>query len=147
MDLWIRGSALAMLRIVRQSVVLPASPKALYAMYLNPKAHGAITGGKVKIGVRPGAKFKAFGGALTGKMLCAIPGRLIVQAWRSTAFDKRDHDSTLILRFLPAGRSRGKTRGRIDLVHVNVPSHDYRGVSEGWKNYYWKPWRKYLARR
>ncbi len=132
-----------MLRVVKQTIVLRASPKALYAMYLSPKAHGAITGGKIEISARTGSKFKAFGGALTGRMLCTVPGRLIVQAWRSTAFHKRDHDSTLILRFLPAGRNRG----RIDLVHVNVPSHDYRGVNQGWKNYYWKPWRKYLARR
>ena len=132
-----------MLRIVKQSVVLPASPKALYAMYLSRRAHGAITGGKIEIGARPGAKFKAFGGALTGGMLCTVPGRLIVQAWRSSAFHKRDHDSTLILRFLPAGRNRG----RIELVHVNVPRHDFRGVDQGWKNYYWKPWRKYLSKR
>jgi activator of HSP90 ATPase len=132
-----------MLRIVKQSVVLPATAKALYAMYLSPRAHGAITGGKVQIGARPGARFRAFGGALSGRMLHTVPGRLIVQAWRSTAFHKRDHDSTLILRFLPAGRNRG----RIDLVHVNVPAHDYRGVNQGWKNYYWKPWRKFLARK
>ena len=131
-----------MLRVVKQSIVLPASPKSLYAMYLSPRAHGAITGVKVEISARPGSKFKLFGGALTGKTLCTVPGRLVVQAWRSTAFHKRDHDSTLILRFLPAGRNRG----RIDLVHVNVPSHDYHGVNKGWKSYYWKPWRKYLAR-
>ena len=83
------------------------------------------------------------GGALSGRMLHTVPGRLIVQAWRSTAFHKRDHDSTLILRFLPAGRNRC----RIDLVHVNVPAHDYHGVDKGWKNYYWKPWRRVLARR
>ena len=132
-----------MLRVVKQSVVLPASPRKLYAMYLSPRAHGAITGGKIEISSRTGSKFKAFGGALAGRMLCTVPGRLIVQAWRSTAFHKRDHDSTLILRFLPAGRNRS----RIDLVHVNVPSHDYHGVDKGWKNYYWKPWRKYLARK
>ena len=131
-----------MLRIVKQSVVLPATPKELYAMYLSPRTHGAITGAKVQIGARPGARFRAFGGALRGHILRTVPGRLIVQAWRSTAFHKRDHDSTLILRFLPAGRNRG----RIDLVHVNVPAHDYRGVNRGWKNYYWKPWRKFLAR-
>ena len=131
-----------MLRVVQQSVVLHASPRRLYAMYLSSKVHGAFTGGKIEISARTGSKFKAFGGALTGRMLCTVPGRLIVQAWRSIAFHKRDHDSTLILRFLPAGRNRG----RIDLVHVNVPSHDYRGVNKGWKNYYWKPWRKYLAR-
>jgi hypothetical protein len=65
-----------------------------------------------------------------------------VQSWRSSNFRKRDGDSTLILRFTPAGR-----KGRIDLVHVNVPDQDYKGVSEGWKDYYWKPWRRYLAAR
>lgn len=130
------------MRIVKQSIVLPATPRALYSMYLSPRAHGAITGGAVQVGSRPGSRFRAFGGALNGRMLHTVPGRLIVQAWRSTAFRKGDHDSTLILRFLPAGRNRG----RIDLVHVNVPAHDYGGVNRGWKNYYWKPWRKFLAR-
>jgi activator of HSP90 ATPase len=129
-------------RTVNQSVTLPAPAKKLYAMYLSPRAHGAIVGGKVQIGSRPGTRFRAFGGALSGRMLQTIPGRLIVQAWRSRAFRKGDADSTLILRFTPKGRS-----GRIDLVHVNVPNHDYRGVSKGWKNYYWKPWRKVLAGR
>jgi len=132
-----------MLKVIRQSVVLPASPKKLYAQYLSPRAHGAISGGKVAIGARPGAKFSAFGGALSGRMLQAIPGKLIVQAWRSTKFHKGDADSTLILRFAPAGRNRG----RIDLVHVNVPTQDYEGVSKGWPKFYWKPWRKLLAKR
>ena len=69
-----------MLRVVKQSVVLPATPKALYAMYLSPRAHGAIAGGKIEIGARPGSKFKAFGGALTGRTLHTVAGKLIVQA-------------------------------------------------------------------
>jgi activator of HSP90 ATPase len=129
-------------KLVKQSVVLPAPARELYAMYLNPKKHAAITGHKVTIGARPGSKFSAFGGALSGRMLQTVPGRLIVQSWRSTAFRKGDADSTLILRFTPKGRS-----GRIDLMHVNVPDHDCRGVTRGWKNYYWKPWRRYLAHR
>ena len=128
-----------MLRIVRQSVVLPASPEALYAMYLSPLRHAAITGGPVRIGARAGSRFSAFGGALSGRMLQTIPGRLVVQAWRSSAFHDDDPDSTLNLRFLPAGRKRG----RIDLVHVNVPPHDYHGASTGWRKYYWRPWRAY----
>lgn len=71
-----------------------------------------------------------------------MPGRLIVQSWRAKPFHKSDEDSTLVLRFVPAGK-----KGRIELVHVNVPDHDFRGVTEGWKNFYWKPWRKYLAAR
>jgi activator of HSP90 ATPase len=129
-------------RVIKQSVVLPAAAKDLYAMYVDPKLHGAITGSKVAIGARSGSKFRAFGGALSGHMLQTVPGRLIVQAWRSTQFRRGDMDSTLILRFAPAGK-----RGRIDLVHVNVPDHDYHGVNDGWKRYYWRPWRKYLKSR
>jgi activator of HSP90 ATPase len=131
-----------MSKVVKQSVVLPAPAKALYAMYLSPRAHGSITGAKVVIGSRPGSPFSAFGGALRGRMLQTVAGRLIVQSWRSSAFKKSDADSTLIIRFTPKGKA-----GRIDLVHVNVPDHDYNGVNKGWRNYYWKPWRKYLARR
>ena len=127
-------------KIVRQSVTLPSPSKTLYAMYLNPRAHQAITGAKVVISARPGSKFSAFGGMLRGRTLHTVPGRLIVQAWRSAGWKKADLDSTLILRFTPKGRS-----GRIDLVHANVPDHDYRGVNRGWKQYYWRPWRRYLA--
>jgi activator of HSP90 ATPase len=129
-------------KLVKQSVVLPASAQELYAMYLNPRAHAAITGHKVVIGARPGARFRAFDGALTGRILQTIPRRLIVQAWRSRPFHKDDPDSTLVLRFTPCGE-----KGRIDLTHVNVPDHDYEGVKNGWKQYYWNPWRKFLAAR
>ena len=129
-------------KLVRQSVTLPARAEALYAIYLSPRAHAAVTGGKVTISARPGTRFSAFNGMLCGRTLQTIPGRLIVQAWRSIGWKKDDLDSTLILRFTPQGRN-----GRIDLVHANVPDHDYRGVNNGWKKYYWRPWRKYLARR
>jgi activator of HSP90 ATPase len=128
--------------VIKQSVTLPASARNLYAMYLNPKTHRAITGAKVVIGARRGSPFSAFNGMLHGRTLHTVPGRLIVQAWRSVNFKKTDVDSTLILTFTPMGK-----RGRIDLVHVGVPQQDYRGVMRGWKKYYWQPWRKYLARR
>lgn len=131
-----------MSNVIKQSVILPAPARDLYAMYLNPKIHRAITGGKVVIGARRGSRFSAFDGMLKGRTLHTVPGRLIVQAWRSVNFRKGDVDSTLILRFTPKG-----TQGRIDLVHVDVPKQDYRGVMQGWKKYYWRPWRSYLARR
>ena len=131
-----------MARLIKQTVTLPAAAKSLYAMYINARTHGAITGGKVVISARGGSKFSAFGGLLHGRMLHTVPGRLVVQAWRSANFHKSDVDSTLVLRFVPAGR-----RGRIELTHVNVPDQDFRGIANGWKKYYWRPWRKYLARR
>jgi activator of HSP90 ATPase len=128
-----------MARIIRQSVVLPATPERLYAMYLSPRDHAAIIDAGVKIGRRVGAKFSAWDGDLYGTILQLVPGKLIVQSWRASDWAKSDPDSTLILSF-----HRDRRGGRIDLVHVNVPDKHAAGVRDGWREFYWKPWRAYL---
>ena len=127
--------------IIRQSIVLPASASSLYAMYLDPALHAEITGAPVTIDKATGAPFQGFEGRLSGTLLTVVEPTLIVQSWRSVQFNDDDPDSTLILTFTPAGQE-----GRIDLVHLDVPSHDHQGVTDGWETYYWTPWRRYLAR-
>ena len=127
--------------IIHLSVVLPAAARKLFAMYLDPKKHAAITGGAVTISATPNSRFRAFNGSLSGRTLLAEKPRLIVQSWRSTNFHVDDPDSTLFLSF----HDVGETKGRIDLVHVDVPEGDYKGVTEGWELYYWTPWRRLLA--
>jgi activator of HSP90 ATPase len=123
--------------LIKQSTILPASAEALYAMYLDPARHAAITGAPVIISPEPGSLFRAFEDRLSGTMLSAIPSRLVVQSWRSLHFNPDDPDSTLILAFVPEGKD-----GRIDLVHIDVPAHDYEGVTQGWETHYWEPWRR-----
>ena len=130
-----------MARTLFQAVKLNASPALLYAQYLNPRTHRAITGARAKVSAKKGASFSAFGGALTGRILQLVPKRLIVQSWRASHWNRDDLDSILILSFHAEGRG-----GRIELVHVNVPEHDLAGVSEGWHIYYWIPWRSYLRK-
>ena len=127
--------------IIQQSVILAASAQSLYAMYLDPVVHAAITGAPVTIDPKPGAPFRAFDGSLSGNMLTVVEPRLIVQSWRSVHFNDEDPDSTLILTFTSEGSA-----GRIDLIHLDVPSQDYLGVTNGWETHYWTPWRRYLAR-
>jgi hypothetical protein len=127
--------------VINQSVVLPASAASLFDMHLDPQAHEAITGAPVTIGGIGGSQFRAFGGVLTGTILAVVRSSLIVQAWRSAKFEPADPDSTLILSFQSEGAN-----GRIDLVHLDVPNHDYNGVVEGWEKFYWTPWRQFLDR-
>lgn len=129
-----------MRNVIRQSVVFPASAETLFDMYLDPGIHAAITGSPVRIGKEKGAEFLAFNGALSGTILATVRPRFIIQSWRSTHFKDDDPDSTLILTFSSEGEG-----GCIDLVHLDVPDHDYDGVHKGWENYYWTPWRKYLG--
>jgi activator of HSP90 ATPase len=126
--------------IIQQSVVLSAPAHALYAMYLDRLTHAAITGAPVTISAEPGAAFLAFEGAISGTILSTISPSLIVQSWRSVHFHEDDADSTLILSF----RARGE-EGQIDLVHLDVPAHDFAGVTDGWETHYWGPWRRYLT--
>ena len=130
-----------MARTLFQAVRLNAPPAQLYAQYLNPRTHRAITGAKAKVSAKKGAAFSAFSGALSGRILQLVPKRLIVQSWRASHWNRDDLDSILILSFHAEGRG-----GRIELVHVNVPEHDLAGVSEGWHIYYWIPWRSYLRK-
>jgi hypothetical protein len=67
---------------------------------------------------------------------------MIVQACRSVHFTASDPDSILILQFRRAGAGCV-----VELVHANVPVQDHKGVRGGWPTYYWRPWKKYLARR
>src|ERR1700730_4828250 len=102
--------------LIKQSTVLPAAADTLYAMYLDPTRHAAITGAPVIISPEPGSPFRAFEDRLSGTMLSVIPPRLVVQSWRSLHFNQDDPDSTLILAFAPEGNN-----GRIDLVDVELP--------------------------
>lgn len=131
-----------MLKTIEQSVHFSISAKELYDLYLDPKRHAAVTGGAVKISSKAGSNFSAFDGMLAGTTLSVVPGRLIVQRWRSTGWKETDIDSVLVLKFVQDGK-----RGRIDLAHVNVPAYDHAGVTEGWEKYYWRPLREYLKKK
>ena len=128
--------------VIQQSVVLPAPAETLFDMYLDPAAHAAFTGHPVSIDAASGAEFRAFNDQLSGTILALERPRLIVQSWRSVKFHVTDPDSTLVLSFAPD--SEVADYGRIDLVHIDVPNHDFVDVTEGWNKFYWQPWRNYL---
>jgi activator of HSP90 ATPase len=130
-----------MTKTIEQSVRFPVSAQELYDLYMDPALHAAFTGAPVKISAKPGSKFLAFDGMLEGTTVSTLPGKLIVQRWRSMMFKPDDPDSILVLYFVQEAK-----RGRIDLAHINVPQHDHAGVTHGWDKYYWKPLRAYLKR-
>lgn len=128
-----------MSKVINQSVLLPGAAKDLFHQYLDSAGHEAFTGAPAEIEAKAGGVFKAFNGMLEGKILHLVPERLIVQAWRSVSFKEGDADSTLILCFTPEGDGT-----RVDLVHLDVPEHDHKGVTDGWVNHYWNPWQSHL---
>lgn len=129
-----------MTKAIQQSVRFAATPAQLFEMYMDSKRHSEATGGKANMSRKPGCAFTAWNKMLRGKNLMIVPNRMIVQSWRSINFKPGDPDSILILQF-----SKAPGGAQVDLVHVNLPVQDHRGVTKGWPLYYWKPWKKYLA--
>jgi len=131
-----------MTKAIQQSVRFSAPPGELFEMYLDSKKHSEATGGVARMSRKAGGRFTAWHGQLAGRNLLIVPGKLIVQTWRSTHWPTSDPGSILILRF-----SKAPGGGQVDLVHENVPEHDRKGVTQGWPKYYWEPWKKYLAQK
>jgi activator of HSP90 ATPase len=127
-------------KAIQQLVRFAAPPEELFEMYVDAKKHSAATGGKARISRKAGDSFTAWNGKLQGKNLLIVPERLVMQAWRATHWPKSDPDSLLLLAF-----SAAPGGGQVELVHANVPEHDRQGVSKGWQECYWKPWKRYLA--
>lgn len=132
-----------MLKVVQQTVELPAPASELFTMYLDPATHAAFTGGgPAVISPAAGTGWSAFDGRIHGRLLALTPGRRIVQSWRSFEWEEADPDSILVLAFTPAGEG-----ARVDLVQVGVPERLYDTLVNGWPVRYWQPWRAYLAAR
>ena len=116
-----------MTKAIQQSVRFAATPAQLFEMYLDSKRHSGATGGKARLSRKIGGKFTAWNGQLRGHNLLIVPNRMIVQAWRATHWKANEPDSIVVMEF-----SEAPGGGQVDLVHVNVPPHDHKGVSQGW---------------
>ena len=79
-----------MTRAIQQSVVLKATPEKLFETFLDSKKHTAATGMPAKTSSKVGGKFAAFGGQIYGRNLVLVPGKMIVQSWRSKQWKSED---------------------------------------------------------
>ena len=132
-----------MRNVIQQSVVLPAPAEKLFEAYLDSATHAAITGFPVAHRrrswiaiprVQQTVERPDSGGCSATARSCNHGGR--------SSFTTTIRIPTLILSFTPD--ESDARHGRIDLVHLDVPDHDYPDVVEGWHKHYWNPWRTYL---
>ncbi len=72
----------------------------LYKAWLDPVHHAAMSyGGEAEFDARVGGAYSSGDGYITGKFLELVPGKKLVQTWRTTEFAEDQPDSTLELTF------------------------------------------------
>ena len=131
--------ALESLRLI---AILPATPDRVYAAWLSAKEHTKFTGGKATIEPGVGGKHTAWDDYITGKHVELVPGKKIVQTWRTTEFPEGAADSRIEILLEP----KGKTETTLTLLHTSIPEGQSRQYKDGWGEHYFEPLREYFAK-
>ena len=121
--------------------IIPAPPAAIYDAWVNSRAHSAMTGEQSHPIARVGANVSAWDGYITGKNLELVPGKRIVQSWRTTKFTDADPDSKIAITLRPVA---GGTR--LILRHSNVPTGQTSYEEGGWQANYFTPMKAYFTK-
>jgi len=119
--------------------LIGASPRKVYDAWIDPRRHADFTSSRTTGGTGVGEPFTAWDGYIQGVHLELVPGRRIVQAWRTTEFPAGSQDSRLEILLMPEA---GKTR--LTLVQTNIPDGQAEQYRQGWVDLYFAPLRKYL---
>ena len=127
---------------VKQTVVIPASPKEDYEAYINPEKHSEFTGAKATGKPKVGGKYTAWDGYIFGKFLVLEDGKRVVQEWTTTDWEDGYEASKLELTFcqVPKGTE-------IVMVHSNVPRAQANEIEQGWTEFYWNPLKEYFSKQ
>jgi activator of HSP90 ATPase len=121
------------------TVEFSVTPDELYRAWLNSDEHTAFTGSEAFVKPKVGTEFSAWEEHITGTNLELIPGRKIVQSWRTTEFNDDDPDSRLEIRFevVPGGC-------KLILSHTELPDGDGPIYQDVWEDNYFVPMRVYF---
>jgi len=117
------------------------SAKILFDAWLSSDKHSSFTGGKAQILPRRGTRFTAWDGYISGSNIIIQPYGRIVQTWRTTEFPPGAADSTLEILF-----EKVDDGTKLTILHTNIPSGESRKYEKGWRDYYFRPMKKYFKK-
>ena len=127
----------------RQKITVPgATAKAIYEALMDSKKHTEFTGDKAKISAKVGGAVSSFSGYAVGKNIELVPNKKIVQTWRVTDGSwPEGHDSEITFELKKAAKG-----AEIHFTHRGVPEGRVAEFKEGWKDFYWRPVKKYFKK-
>ena len=126
---------------IKVTATFPVSSKKLYEAWLSSKEHSHFIEGNAEIDPKLGGQFIIWDGYIKGNTNTLQPYKRIVQSWRTTDFSTNDEDSILEISFEKVNNGT-----KITLLHSNIPEGQGEDYKKGWKEYYFKPMKKYFAK-
>ena len=107
---------------------------------MDSRKHSKFTDTKASISRRVSGKFTAYDGYIEGVNLELTPDKKIVQSWRGSDWPVGHYSrATFSLREIEGGT-------QLTFTQTDVPEDQYESISQGWRDYYWKPMKKMLEK-
>ena len=119
---------------IHQEMTIAASPAAVYALLTSSDDFAKMTGGRAaSIAKEVGGAISMFGGDIRGRNVELVPGKRVVQAWRSQAWPEGVYS---IIRFELTAEGKGTT---LVFDQAGHPEGSDEMLAGGWHQMYWQP--------
>ena len=122
-------------------VTFPVKPQEIYKAWLDSQQHSEMTNADAEIDPNVNGTFSIWNGYITGSTVELIPNIKIVQRWRTTDFPPGSDQSVVEVNLheTPIGV-------KLILKHYNIPDGQGNDYKKGWKEYYFKPMKRYFTK-
>jgi uncharacterized protein YndB with AHSA1/START domain len=127
-------------KTIVQLAVFEFGVRKVFQALTDSEQHSTFTGDRAEINAKPGGRFSAYDGYITGTFRKIIPDKLIVQDWRAS--DWPEGVSSLVT--IELQEKRGATT--LMLTQEGVPEEFAEAIAQGWHDFYWDRLRDYLEK-
>jgi len=120
----------------RYIINIKESAEIIFSALTNPFTIELWTGFPAVMEAVEDTEFSLWEGDISGRNLSIIANKQLIQEWY---FEDQESPSVVSIILI---EENSKTR--IELTHTNIPDEAYENISTGWKDYYFKPLKKFL---
>lgn len=114
----------------KNSYIIPATPEEVFIALTNPFTIELWSGYPAIMSIEPGSEFSLWDGDISGRNIEIIENKKIVQEWFFG-----DQENPSIVNLLLNEHKKGT---QVELSHTNIPDDDYKNITIGWNEYYFK---------
>ncbi len=119
---------------IHQEVEIKGPPQAVYEILTDAEKFSTMTGGRsARIAAEDGGEVSLFGGDIRARNVELVPGKRVVQAWRSNAWPEGVYS---IVRFELKGNGRST---KLTFDQSGYPDDAHEMLNGGWAKMYWEP--------
>ena len=125
---------------IEQEISIDATPDAIYEILLGSTKFTEMTGGRdASISAEEGGEISLFGGAISGRNIELVPGKRVVQSWRSADWPEGVHS---VVTFDLSKQGSGTT---LKFSQAGHPEAATEHLEAGWHQMYWDPMKAMLS--